>query len=440
MRRRVPALLVVAALLLVGAAPPNDPLAPEQWHLPKVGAFEAWDASRGGGVVVAVVDTGVNRHHPDLGGRVTGGIDLVDPGTPPDDPAGHGTLVAGIVAASSGNGIGGAGLAPEATIMPVRVLDEHGSGTASNVAAGIRWASEQGADVINLSLTELISDVSDVLGSSVEAAIRDAHAAGAVVVAASGNSGRGSTPYGQGLPLLIVGASGRADEVWAQSNRDARTLFAPGVGIVSTHGTDSYARADGTSFAAPIVAAGAAILRARGLGNEAIRERLVRTAVPMGTGVGRVDVGAAAATVGSRASASTATPAPSQTTASEPASPTEAPGEPHAPEPGSTPVARGPSGDPQDGAEPPPEPHDEAPSEPSAEPDAGSDVGGDAEEPSDTRDGTDLDEPRAGEREQLAASEARGALEGWPVGLAAMLLLASAAGHAAVLSDRPRRA
>lgn len=299
MRRRVPwAVLLLSALVLAAAPPPNDPLVAEQWHLPHVGAFDLWSGGRGAGTVVAVVDTGVDQTHPDLQGRVTSGIDLVNRGTPPDDPNGHGTLVAGVIAATAGNAIGGAGVAPVAVIMPVRVLDAAGNGTSREVAEGIRWAAANGAHVINLSLAEapgMVGDPSRVIGSDVEAAINEAHARGAVVVAASGNEGRLTTPYSPGLPVIVVGASDRGDGAWPHSNRDERTLFAPGVEIISTYTQHGYARSDGTSFAAPIVSAGAAVLRGVGLRPDEVRERLFRTARPVAGGAGRVDLAAAMA-------------------------------------------------------------------------------------------------------------------------------------------------
>lgn len=450
MRRRLfPLVGLVAALALVGAAPPNDPLLSEQWHLAHVGVFEAWDAGQGQGTTVAVVDTGVNRHHPDLRGRLTTGVDLVDPGTLPDDPSGHGTLVAGVVAALADNGLGGAGASPKARIMPVRVLDENGSGTAGDVAAGIRWAGDHGADVINLSLAELPSNVSLVLGSEVEEAIEEAHRAGALVVAAAGNGGRHTTPYHPDSPALVVGASGRADEVWSRSNRDSRTLFAPGTGIVSTHHADHYARADGTSFAAPIVSAAGALLRGAGMDNHTASRRLVNTATPIGAGVGRVDVAAATASL-RRQQITPPEPSPNP----EPA-PAPEPAPTPAPEPSGTEADRTPGG----GADAETSP-DEAPSEAVSD-DAGAEgaqtgaegnpaVGSGADTGSDPDSGRAGGRPSgsedgAGEAPALdtavrhgAAQPAGGAgefaLQGWQVGLATALLVATAAGHVAVLS------
>ncbi|MGH3666245.1 MAG: S8 family serine peptidase, partial [Egibacteraceae bacterium] len=144
--RRLPELLLVAvgcAALAVqpafASAPTADPLAQRQYHLRTVRALAAWSAGRGAGLVVAVVDTGVALDHPDLAGRLVRGVDLVDRGTRPRDENGHGTLVAGVLAATPGTGEGVAGAAPRARIMPVRVLDARGRGTSDVVAEGIRW-------------------------------------------------------------------------------------------------------------------------------------------------------------------------------------------------------------------------------------------------------------------------------------------------------------
>lgn len=459
MRRRLfPLVGLVAALALVGAAPPNDPLLSEQWHLAHVGVFQAWDAGQGQGTTVAVVDTGVNRHHPDLRGRLTTGVDLVDPGTLPDDPSGHGTLVAGVVAALAGNGLGGAGAAPDARIMPVRVLDENGSGTAGDVAAGIRWASNNGADVINLSLAELPSNVSLVLGSDVEEAIQEAHRAGALVVAAAGNGGRHTTPYHPDSPALVVGASDRADQVWARSNRDSRTLFAPGTDIVSTHHADRYARADGTSFAAPVVSAAGALLRGAGMGNQAASRRLLSTATPIGAGAGRVDVAAATASL-RPAQPVTPEPSPSAEPAPSPEpAPTPAP-EPSGSEPAPTPGSE-PGRTPEGGADPTPG-SEEAPDSPASD-DAGAEEAptgteGTPAAGSGAETGTEADSGRSGGRpqkpeggadndlvldtvvrhgatQQAGGGDGGSVLEGWQVGLATTLVLATAAGHVAVLS------
>lgn len=292
-RRMASALL---ALALIGAAATDDPLLRRQYHLRTVRAVDAWEVGRGAGQVIAVLDTGVDHRHPDLDGRLVEGIDLVDRGTRPRDRNGHGTFVAGIAVAIADNAEGGAGVAPRAKVMPVRVLDDDGMGTSDVVAEGIRWATRRGATVINLSLADVPGQQrspASLITTDVELAIRQAALEGVVVVAAAGNDGRRRTPYSEGLPALVVGATERDDVAWEHSNYDDETLFAPGVEIISTYVGEPYAVADGTSFAAPVVAAGAALLLQQGADAQATRRRLVNNARPIGAGVGRVDIAAA---------------------------------------------------------------------------------------------------------------------------------------------------
>ena len=289
-------MLLLLVLILLAAGAPDDPLVDRQWHLRRVRAFDAWERFRGGGQIIAVLDTGVDDEHPDLKGRLVRGIDLVDRGTAPDDPNGHGTFVAGIAAAATNNGKGVAGTAPRAMIMPVRVLDTDGMGSSDVVAEGIRWATREGATVINLSLADVPGQKrspTSLITTDVELAIRQAALDGVVVVAAAGNEGDESTPYSRDLPALVVGATTRDDTVWRHSNYDDRTLFAPGVEIISTYVGEPYASADGTSFATPIVSAGAALLLQWGKDDEETRKRLLDTARPVGEGRGRVDIAAA---------------------------------------------------------------------------------------------------------------------------------------------------
>ena len=289
-------MLLLLVLTLLAAGAPDDPLVDRQWHLRRVRAFEAWERFRGGDQIIAVLDTGVDDEHPDLKGRLVRGIDLVDRGTQPDDHNGHGTFVAGIAAAATDNGKGVAGAAPRAMIMPVRVLDSEGMGSSDIVAEGIRWAAREGATVINLSLADVPGQrrsPTSLITTDVELAIRQAAFDGVVVVAAAGNEGEDSTPYSRDLPALVVGATTRHDTRWRHSNYDDRTLFAPGVGIISSYVGEPYASADGTSFAAPIVSAGAALVLQGGRDDDETRRRLLETARPVGEGRGRVDIAAA---------------------------------------------------------------------------------------------------------------------------------------------------
>ena len=156
-----------AAASRSAAEPPNDPLFRHQWHLPAIQIPAAWAISRGAGVTVAVLDTGVAyerrgryRRAPDLAGtRFVTGWDFVDGDRHPDDVPprdgrrSHGTLMAGLIAQTTGNGLGGAGVAPAAAIMPVRVLRPDLSGSARAIARGLRFAVDHGADVVNMSIS-----------------------------------------------------------------------------------------------------------------------------------------------------------------------------------------------------------------------------------------------------------------------------------------------
>ena len=228
-------------------APPNDPLFRFQWNLHAIGIPQAWAVSRGAGATVAVLDTGVAyrtrgpyRQAPDFARtRFVAGYDFVDDDPYPDDvapPGGrrsHGTLMAGIIAQNAGNGIGAAGVAPEAAIMPVRVLEPDLSGTASRLARGLRYAADHGADVINLS----ISGPTDT--RVVARAIGYAARTGAIVVAAAGNDGlpRVGWPAAD-RRVIAVGATGRDGSLAAYSNHGERLdLVAPaGAGEVGDSG------------------------------------------------------------------------------------------------------------------------------------------------------------------------------------------------------------
>jgi serine protease len=244
----------------------NDADRSSQWALDTLRAEQAWDVTRGAGQVVAVVDSGVQGDHPDLAGQVLTGIDYITPGGGNgwNDTFGHGTHVAGIIAALAGNGIGTAGLAPAAKILPVRVLDASG-GWDSNVAKGVLWAAERGATVINLSVGGSESS------ADVRAAISYAVGRGAVVLAAAGNERQTGNapdyPAALDLPgLLAVAATTSAGVSASYSNTGPYVdVAAPGDGIMSTYPTyigPSYREMSGTSMATPYAAAAVALIRA----------------------------------------------------------------------------------------------------------------------------------------------------------------------------------
>jgi subtilisin family serine protease len=302
----------VATTYETGGAPagsvPNDPLRPTQWGLDQIKASGAWSrGALGAGVTIAVVDTGVDLKHPDLQGQLVPGVDLVTdetctPGA--QDLNGHGTHVAGIAAAATNNGIGVAGTAPQAKIMPVRVLNSAGAGTASDISAGIRWAADHGAQVVNLSLG---SDVSIPLIdlSGIAPAVDYAFAHGAVVVAAAGNSTlpfcSDPSSYAHAICVAATDASGFPS---SYSNFPLRldggvAVRAPGgdgsgscgdqADIWSTYwpgasGADAercapkgYEPIAGTSMSAPFVSGIAAMLRGAGLSNQQVMDCLKRT-------------------------------------------------------------------------------------------------------------------------------------------------------------------
>lgn len=267
---------------------PSDPLREEQWAIDAVNLPEAWNASTGSGVVIAIVDTGVDLDHPDLVSRLIPGWDFVDNDDQPDDPNGHGTHVAGIAAATA-NDIGIVGAAPEASIMPVRVLDAAGNGSDEVIASGIRWAAANGADVINLSLGEEGFISRFTKGGSLNGAVRQVSAEGVVVVAAAGNEGSIGWQYRIGVDVLVVSATAPDGSLSAFSNiAGAQAISAPGVDVLSTapvgsstlwpEGTDGYTSLDGTSMAAPLVSGVAALLIADGVPAAEVIDRLVSTA------------------------------------------------------------------------------------------------------------------------------------------------------------------
>ncbi|WP_208641138.1 type VII secretion-associated serine protease mycosin [Micromonospora arborensis] len=243
----------------------TDQVRDEQWQLDELQAATAWRSSTGRGVTVAVVDSGVDGTHPDLVGQVLPGQDLVGPaGGAGPDPVGHGTTVAGLIAGRSDDKRGAVGLAPDARILPVRVLDEDNRyDDALIVAQGVRWAVDHGARVINLSLGG--SGDSPALAAALDYAfVRDV-----VVVACTGNLATSTSskvwyPAREPGVIAVAGLERSSDNLWSGSiTGRATVLTAPATGLVGAKSPDGYWRVQGTSFAAPLVAATAALVRSR---------------------------------------------------------------------------------------------------------------------------------------------------------------------------------
>lgn len=232
---------------------PADAHWSSQTGFPLVGIPSAWDVTTGGDSVIAVIDTGVNPVS-ELAGRLLPGWDFVDDDADATDLNGHGTQAATVAAGAGNNGIAAAGACWSCQVLPVRVLDSVGSGSASDVAAGINWAVNQGADVINLSLGT--SSYSLLMDQAVVAA----HAAGVVVVAAAGNSGNTIPNYPANSPgAIAVGAVTSTGELFSYSNRGAWVdVAAPGLNV-SQDGAGNTAFFNGTSSASPVVAGVAAL-------------------------------------------------------------------------------------------------------------------------------------------------------------------------------------
>jgi len=362
--RRVLLIASAALALALAAAPaasaqsaPNDEYFGLQWGQQQINTPEAWPTSTGAGQTIAVVDSGVDLGHADLAGKITGGATFTgcaerangcgngDWQSAPEagPPSPHGTHVAGISAATTNNGIGVAGTAPDANLLAVKVLTEDG-GSFEEIAAGIRWSADNGADVINLSLGALPGVQALVITgliTEVQEAITYARSKGVVVVAAAGNDfasicGTPSSDEG----ALCVASTDIREQRSAFSNfpvkQDLDTVAAPGGSaflacsedIISTvplaaedgfceteEGTPGYDFYAGTSMATPHVAGVAALLTAQGRNDVDTVDILKRTArtPPANTrgtytpvyGFGIVDAQAAVAEPGAAAPTAT---------------------------------------------------------------------------------------------------------------------------------------
>ncbi|MET9871816.1 type VII secretion-associated serine protease mycosin, partial [Streptomyces sp. NPDC006386] len=270
--------LLAAGLVLVPSATAHaDGIRAQQWALDAMHTQEAWQTTKGAGVTVAVLDTGVEADHPDLVGNVLPGKDLVRFGAEPGDRAWarHGTAMAGIIAGHGhgpGNADGVMGIAPEAKILPVRVILEDGdpsrakarSTRGNALAEGIRWAADHGADVINLSLGD--DSASAHPEPSEDQAIQYALKKGVVVVASAGNGGEKGDriSYPAAYPGVIAATA--VDRAGTRASFSTRrwyaTVSAPGVDVVIADPDHKYYEGWGTSAAAAFVSGAAALVKA----------------------------------------------------------------------------------------------------------------------------------------------------------------------------------
>jgi subtilisin family serine protease len=272
------------------------------WGVKHIGSGLVHPTNQGAGVKVAVIDTGIDYNHPELDANYVGGYDYVNNDGNPMDDQGHGTMVSGVIAAED-NGSGVVGVAPQARLYGVKVLDASGSGWESDVIAGVDWARTNGMQVVNMSLG------SSSASYSFQTAIANAQNAGLVLVAAAGNAGN---CYGTGDNVSYPGRFSQVIAVAATDSSDIRACFsstgpavdiaAPGVSTLTTYRGGGYRSASGTSLASPHVAGTAALVIASGVsGNTAVRDRLLTTADDLGAngrdnlyGYGLVDADGAA--------------------------------------------------------------------------------------------------------------------------------------------------
>jgi cell wall-associated protease len=278
----------------IDASTYNDSLRSQQWALTALKAESVQKSAKGSGVTVAVIDTGVMASHADLGKTVLVGTDFVTSDANANDENGHGTHVAGIIAATYDNKKGIAGMAPKAKILPVRVLDKDGNGTSANVAKGVLYAVSKGAKVINLSLGTTANS------PALQAAVAEAIQKNVLVVAAAGNRGCTSTgsptEYPAAMPGVVgVGAVDKSLKKASFSSCGSWVdVTAPGASVISTTIRNSvglgcsasadYCTLNGTSFATPYVAAAAALaIEKRGWSQATIAAKLESSSTDLST-------------------------------------------------------------------------------------------------------------------------------------------------------------
>lgn len=222
------------------------------WGLHAIGAPAIWPKTKGEGIKVAVLDTGVDLTHPDLRDNIKKCVSFV--GGSADDREGHGTHVAGIIAGVD-NDVGMIGVAPEAELYIAKVLGDHGSGSFDAIIKGVQWAVEQGADIINMSLGTAVEPP-----KRLHEEIQKAHRKGVILVAATGNENTQVSWPARYDEVIAVSALDQEYQRAKFSNYGIKNeIIAPGVDIISTYKNGTYAKLSGTSMATPIVSGAAAL-------------------------------------------------------------------------------------------------------------------------------------------------------------------------------------
>jgi hypothetical protein len=278
------------------ALAPTDPYFGSEWHITKMGAPSAWDISQGSGVVVAILDTGVDGTHPDLSARMVPGWNFYDNNSNTADVYGHGTAVAGTAAATTNNATGVAGVAGQAKIMPLRISDTSGVGYWSMIAQAINYAADKGARVASISYSNLLQS------SSILSAAQYMKSKGGLVVIAAGNNGVNEN-FTPSTSVIPVSATDENDALTSWSSYGSFVaVSAPGNGIWTTNRGGGYGTWWGTSFSTPATAGTIALMMAAkpALTSSQVESLLYSTATDLGTagrdiyyGYGRVNADAA---------------------------------------------------------------------------------------------------------------------------------------------------
>ncbi len=289
--------------VIKAAYTPNDRFFKRQWGLRKTGFERAWNKSRGRGAKVAILDSGIAVKHPEFARKVGARWDFVNSNRSVEDWLGHGTHVAGIIAARTNNGRGLAGGCPGCRLIVGKVLNGDGWGTQGDLVRGLNWSAKRDVDVVNLSLAGFKNTL------ALRRAVNRVWNSGAVIVAAAGNehTNRPTYPAAYGRAMAVAATTEWDWQASFSNYGDWVDISAPGGvhalgrggGIFSTvpGGYDNWS---GTSMATPHVAALAGLLASRGLNNKQIRRRIQATAVDLGPdgrdpyyGYGRINAGRA---------------------------------------------------------------------------------------------------------------------------------------------------